>query len=92
MRRPALLILAAPVLHGLGIVLNLAVRRIELQLAVHLPCNVRKLKHRNCDVANRDRRIQLLALANSRDEVGKVQIRHRVAPRQVRRRGAPCPP
>src|SRR5271156_6070523 len=87
MRSPALLVFTAPHLHGMRVVLDLSVRGIKLQFAVYLPRNVGKLKHSNGNVAYCNRSIELLSLANSRNEVGKVQICHRVAASKVRRRG-----
>src|ERR1700751_2907750 len=86
MRRPALLILATPVLHRMSIVLDLSGLRVKAQLAVYLPGNIGKLQHRDRNIANRDWSVELLALANGGDKVGKVQVGHRVASRKVRRR------
>src|SRR3984893_3919787 len=86
MRRPARLILAPPELHSVRVVLDFSGLRVKTQLAVYFPGNVGKLQHGNSDVSNRDRSIELLSLANTRDKVGKVQVGHRVAPGKIRRR------
>src|SRR6266436_6825910 len=57
MRGPALLILAPPHLHRFRVVLNPPVFRIEMQLPVHFPRNVRKLQHRNGNVSGSDRSV-----------------------------------
>src|SRR5713101_6374753 len=83
MRRPALLVLAAPHLHRFRISLDSSVFRIEMQCAVHLPCNIGKLQHRNRDVANSDRSVEFLALTDSSDEVREMSVGHRIAADQV---------
>src|SRR5271170_8155138 len=87
MRSPALLVFTAPHLHGMCVVLDLSVGGIKLQFAVYLPRNVGKLKHSNGDVSYGNRSVELFSLANSRYEVCKVQICHRVAASKIRRRG-----
>src|SRR5271157_5153374 len=76
MRRPALLVLAPPHLHGFRVALDSSVFRVEMQLPVDFPRDVRKLEHRNSDVADRDRSVELLAFADSRDEVREVRVCH----------------
>src|SRR5258708_3067616 len=86
MRRPALLILATPVLHSVSVVLDFSGLRVKTQLAVYLPGNVGQLQHRHSDISNGDWSVELLSLANARDEVAKVQVGHRIAAGEVRGR------
>ena len=60
----------------------------ELQLAVHLPGDVRELQHRDGDVADSIGCVELLAGANGGDEVGEVQIGHVVGAGEVGGRGS----
>src|SRR5260370_41086838 len=85
-RRPALLILATPVLHSVRVVLDFSGLRVKTQLAVYLPGDVGKLQHGDSDVPYGDWCVELLSLANARDKVGKVQVGHGIAASKVRRR------
>src|ERR1700685_1278607 len=82
---PALLVLAPPHLHRFRIVLDPSVFRVEMQLAINLPCDVGKLEHRNRNITVSDRRVQLLAFADRRDEVREVSVGHGIAADQVGR-------
>src|SRR5271163_4379428 len=86
-RCPAFLVFSSPHLHGLRIVLDLPIFRVELQLPVYLPRDVGKLKHSDSHISYRDRSVERLSLADSRYKVGEVHIGHRVAAGKVRRRG-----
>src|SRR5712675_3382861 len=57
---PPFFILASPHLHRFRIALYPPVFRVEIQLAVHFPSDVRELQHCNGDVAYRDWCVQLL--------------------------------
>ena len=59
--------------------MNFGVRGVEGERPVHFPGDVGKLQHGDRDVAHRHRSVQLIALANGGDEVGEVEIGHRVA-------------
>src|ERR1700675_1967068 len=83
MRCPALLVLAPPHLHRFQIALDSSVFPSEMQFAVDLPCDVRKLKHRNRDPANRDWGVELLSFADCRDEIRKVGISDGIAAQQI---------
>src|ERR1700758_637249 len=85
MRRPPFLVLAAPHLHRFRIALDAPVFRIEMQFAVPFPRDVGKLEHSNSDVAVRDRSVEFLAFADSRDEVREVSVGHGIAAEQVSR-------
>src|ERR1700677_941156 len=85
MRRPAFLVLSSPHLHGLRVVLDLSIFGVEPQLAVYLPRDVGKLKHRDSDVSYGDGSVELFSLADSRDKVGEMHIGHRIAAGKVRR-------
>src|SRR5712691_3981586 len=86
MKFPALLVLAPPHLHRFLISLDSSVFCIELQCAFYFPRHVGKLQHRNRNVADSDRSVEFLALADSRDEVREVGVRHGIAADQIRRR------
>src|SRR5271157_854508 len=83
MGRPALLVLAAPHLRGLRIVLDFPVRWVEIERPVHFPGDIGKLKHGDSDIADPDGSVELLSLANRRDEVGKMGNRHVIDANQV---------
>src|ERR1700676_843646 len=82
-RRPTLLVLASPHLHRFRVTLNASIFRIETQFAVDFPRDVGKLQHRNRDVAEGDRSVELLAFANSRYEVREVRVGHGIAANQI---------
>src|SRR5579863_9997418 len=86
MWRPPWLVVAPPHLHGFGIALNPSVFRVETQFPVNFPSDVGKLQHRNGDVANSDRCVELLALADTRDKVREVSVGHGITTDQVRGR------
>src|SRR5258707_3072824 len=58
-----------------------------MQLAVDFPGDVGKLQHRDGDLADRDRSIELLTFADSRDEVREMRVGHGIAAQEVSRRG-----
>src|SRR6266404_524870 len=87
MRCPALLVLAPPHLHRFRVALDPPVLRVEMQLAVDFPGDVGKLQHRNGNVADRDRSVELLPFADSRDKVREMSIGHGIAAQEVSRRG-----
>src|SRR5580692_9046193 len=60
MWRPPRLVVAHPHLHGFGIALNPSVFRVETQFPIDFPSDVGKLQHRNRDIANLDRSVELL--------------------------------
>src|SRR5579863_1790839 len=86
MWRPPRLVFAPPHLHCFGIALNPSIFRVETQFPVDFPSDVGELQHRNGDVANSDRSVELLALPNCSNEVREVSIGHGVASDQVSRR------
>src|SRR5262249_18332242 len=64
LRLPSLFVVTVPELHGFGIILDFAVRRIEVKFAVDEPGDVGELKHGDSDVANGDWGVELLAFAD----------------------------
>src|SRR3977135_953255 len=61
MRRPALLVLAPPHLHGLRVAQDHPAFRVEVQYALNLPRDVGKLQHGHRDVAISYRGVEFLA-------------------------------
>src|SRR5438552_7740098 len=86
MRFPPFFIFAPPHLHRFRITLYPPVFRVEIQLTVHFPSDVRELQHCNGDVSHGNRGVQLLAIPDSRDEVSEMPICHGIGPQQVSRR------
>src|SRR5262244_1080245 len=78
LRLPSLFVVTVPELHGFGIILDFAVRRIEVKFAVDEPGDVGELKHGDGNVANGNWGVELLAFADAGDEVGEVEVGHRV--------------
>src|ERR1035437_171329 len=83
MRRPAFFVFASPQLHGFRIALDVPVAWIELQFALNFPRNVGQLQHGDGNIANRDGSVELISLANGRDEIRKVRIGHGVETAKV---------
>src|SRR5882724_3238706 len=92
MRRPALLVLAPPHLHGFVVALDAAVFRVEMQFPADFPCNVGELQHGHRDIAHRNRSVELLPFADSRDKVREVCVGHGIGAEQVSRRGCSASP
>ncbi len=82
---PALLVLAPPHLHRFRVALDPPVFRVELQFPVDFLRDVRKLQHRNRDIAYRDRSVELFSFPDSGDEVRKVRIGHGIGSEEVGR-------
>src|SRR6266403_5704022 len=85
LRRPALFVLAPPPLLRFRVALDSPVFRVELQFPVDFPRDVRKLQHRNGDIAYRDRSVELFSFPDSRDEVRKVSIGHGIGSEEISR-------
>src|ERR1700734_3250263 len=75
-RSPALLILPAPHLHGLGIALELSVFLVDQQFAIDFPGDFRELQYGDGDVSNSNRSVQFFSRADAGDEVCEMRIGH----------------
>ena len=82
---PSPLVFAPPKLHRVRIILNPPVFRVEMQFPIYLPSDVGKLQHRNGDVADRDRGVQLLTFSDCRDEVREVSVGHGIPAEEIGR-------
>ena len=82
-RRPSLLILAAPHFHCVRIVLDAAIFRIEVQFPIDFPCDIGELHHRDRNIADGNGGVELLTLADSRNKISEVSIRHGIAAEEI---------
>src|SRR5580692_10427886 len=86
MRRPPRLVLAPPHLHCFRIASNPSVFGVETQFPVDFPPDIGQLQHGHGDVADRDRSVELLTFADTRDKVREVSVCHGITADQVRGR------
>ena len=63
----------------------MAVFRVQLQLTLDFPRNVRKLKHRDRYISRFDGLRQFFARADGRDEIGEVKVGHIVCASEIGR-------
>ena len=83
MRRPTLFVFAAPHLHRFRIALDPPVPGVEMQFPADFPCDIGELQHGNRNIADSNRRVEFLAFADSRDEVGEVSVGHGIAAEEI---------
>ena len=62
--------------------------RIERQLPIDFPCDIRELHHRDRNIADGNGGVELLTFADSRNKIREVSIRHGITTEDVGGRGS----